>query len=139
MISAFISYIQIIYSYMSVFPSICCVTELVLQWSTENDLRLNVDNTKAIVIGPYYHINKLSQHYIEGITLNGSLIKFESSVKSLGGIIDCKLNWKQQVSAICKRGNFLMYRLKFFRKCTTFRLQKHPIVSLLFPCWTTVH
>ena len=67
------------------------------------------------------------------LTFNGSLIKFESSVKSLGVIIDSKMDWKQQVATICKRSNPLMYRLNFFRKFTTFRLRKHLIESLLFP------
>ena len=106
--------------------------ELALQWSTKNNLRLNVAKTETIIIGSYYYINKLSQHEIEEITLI-SIIKFESSVKSLGVIIDCKLDWKQQVSAICKRSNSLMYRLNFFRKSTAFKLQKHLIESLLFP------
>ena len=60
-------------------------------------------------------------------------IKFESSVKSLGVIIDSKLEWKQQVAAIFERSNSLMYRSNFFRKSTTFRLRKHLIKSLLFP------
>ena len=78
-------------------------------------------------------MKKLSLHKIEGITLNGSLIKFESSVKSLGVIIDCKLDWKQQMPVISKRSISLMYRLDFFRKFTTLRLRKHLIKSLLFP------
>ena len=107
--------------------------ELVLRWASENDLLLNVAKTKAIVIGSYYYINELSKHEIKGVTFNGSLIKFESSVKSLGVIIDSKLDWKLQVAAICKRSNSLMYRLNFFRKSTTLRLRKHLIESLLFP------
>ena len=89
--------------------------------------------TKAITIGSYYYINKLSLHELQGVTLNGSLIKFESSIMSLGVIIDCKLDWKQQVSAICKRSNSLMYRLNFLKKSSTLRLRKHLIKSLLFP------
>ena len=79
--------------------------ELVLRWASENDLLLNVAKTKAIVIGSYYYINELSEYEIKGVTFNGSLMKFESSVKSLGVIIDSKLDWKQQVAAICKRSN----------------------------------
>ena len=104
--------------------------ELVLQRSSENYL---VAKTKAIVIGSYYYINELSKHEIKSFTLIGSLIKFESSVKSLGAIIDCKLDWTQQEVTICKRYNSLMYSLNFFRKSTTFRLRKHLIELLLFP------
>ena len=96
--------------------------KLVLQWSCENGLLLNVANTKAIVIDSYYYINELSKHEIKGVTFNGSLTKLESSVKSLGVIINCKLDWKQRVAAICKRSDSLMYHLNFFRKSTTFRL-----------------
>ena len=65
--------------------------EVVLQWSRKNDLLLNVAKTKAIVIASYYYINDLSQNVIKGVTFNGSLIKLESSLKSLGVSLDCKL------------------------------------------------
>ena len=81
--------------------------------------------------------SELSNHEIKVVTFNSSLIKFESSVMSVGVIIDCKLDWKQQVAAICQWSNSLMYHLKFFRKSsrksTTLRLRKHLIESLLFP------
>ena len=79
--------------------------EIVLQWSTENDLQLNVDKTNGILICSYYYINKLPPYEIEGILM-----------KSLCVIIDCKLDWKQQVSAICKRS--------IFRKPTTHLFQE---------------
>ena len=63
-------------------------------WATRNRLRLNIVKTKAIVIGSYYYINQLPSMQEKGVTLNQTLIKFETSVRSVGVILDYKLNWK---------------------------------------------
>ena len=106
--------------------------DLVIQWADRNQLLLKVAKTKSIVIGSYY-TNKLLANPIKGVILNGNLIKYEESVMTLGVVLDDKLNWKEHVTAISKKANSLRYRLNFFRKLTTFDLQKHLIESLLFP------
>ena len=106
---------------------------LICNWATENRLTLNLSKTKAIIIGSYYYINLLATSPIKGLLLENTFIKFESSLRNLGVIFDSKLNWKEQVSSICNKAYSLLYRLKFFRKSTTFRLCKHLIESLLFP------
>ena len=39
----------------------------ILHWVTLNNLKRNFDKTKAIVIGPYFYINKLSNMETNGI------------------------------------------------------------------------
>lgn len=107
--------------------------EQILEWATQNKLLLNVGKTKAIIVGSYYYIDRLSRSEIEGVTVNGTLIKFESSVRNLGVVLDCRLNWKEHVSTICRKSYSLLYRLNFFRKATNEKLRKHLIESLLFP------
>ena len=69
----------------------------------------------------------------KGVTLIQTLIKFETSGRSLGVILDCKLNWKEQVSSICRNAYSLLYRLNFFKKSTNFNLRKHLVQTLLCP------
>ena len=107
--------------------------EHVLHWATVNSLKLNVNKTKAMIIGSYFYINKLSDMATSGIVLNHTLIKFESCVRNLGVWFDHKLNWKAHVTSVCKKANSLLYRLNYFRKSTNFKLRKHLIETLLFP------
>ena len=102
-------------------------------WATRNRLRLNIVKTKAIVIGSYYYINQLPSMQTEGFTINQTLIKFETSVRNLGVILDSKLNWKEQVSSNCRKAYYLLYRLYFLRKSTTLNSRKHLFQTLLFP------
>ena len=107
--------------------------DLVIQWADPNQLLLNVAKTKSIVIGSYYYIDRLLANLIKGVILNGTLIKFEKSVKTLGVVPDDELNWMEHFTAISKKSNSLMYQLNFFRKSTSFGLRKHLIVLLIFP------
>ena len=52
-----------------------------------------------------YYIITLLLNPIKGVILNGTLIKFEKSVKTLGIVLDDKLNWKEHVTAISKMSN----------------------------------
>ena len=76
-----------------------------------NQLLLNVAKTKSIVIGSYYYINRLLVNPIKGVILNGTLIKFEKSVKTLGVVLDDKLNLKEHVTIISKKSNSLLTEL----------------------------
>ena len=107
--------------------------EMVNEWAVQNQLKLNISKTKAIIFGSYYYVNQLSTMETEGVVLGETLIKFEPSVRSLGVILDSKLNWKEQVASICRKSYSLLYRLNFFRKSTNFNLRKHLIQALLFP------
>lgn len=107
--------------------------EYILSWATQNHLRLNVDKTKAILIGSYFYINEFSKMGITGIRLSHSTIKLETTVRSLGVWLDSKLDWKEHITHVCKKANTLLYRLNYFRKSTNFMLRKHLVETLLFP------
>ena len=61
------------------------------------------------------------------------MIPFQKVVKTLGVVFDHKLDWKEQVTSICKKANSLLYRLNFFRRSTIQQLWNHLIEALLFP------
>jgi len=103
------------------------------QWAVENGLRLNLSKTQAIIFGTPIYINRLNELGVTSVSFGHTEIEIMSSVRSLGVILDAKMNWKQHILSICKKANSLMYRLHQFRRSTTFQLRKHLIQSLLSP------
>ncbi|XP_008214076.1 uncharacterized protein LOC103317543 [Nasonia vitripennis] len=83
-------------------------------WAEQNNLKLNVLKTKAIVLGSSCYINALPTIAYTFINIGRAQVDFESSVRSLGVVLDSKLT--------C-----------FFRKSTNLRLRKHLVQVLLFP------
>lgn len=107
--------------------------ERIADWATVNKLSLNVNKTQAIVFGTPKFINRFNELDVKSIPIYNSSVPIVPSVRSLGVVLDAKLNWKEHVLYICKKANRLMYRLNHFRRSTTFPLRKHLIQSLLFP------
>ena len=99
----------------------------------QNRLMLNVAKPKAIVIGSYFYINQLSGMETKGVSFGETFVKFKKSVRSLGVVLDHKVNWKEQVSNTYRKAFSLLYRLNFFHKSTTFELRHHLIKALLLP------
>ena len=97
-----------------------------------NNLRLNVGKTEAMVCSSSYYINNVPA-VASDILIGDTRIKFSSSIRNLGLLIDDKLCWKEHVNEACKRANTLMYRLRCLRASTTLDLSKHLIQALLWP------
>ena len=91
-----------------------------------------VGKTKAMVCGSSYYINNLPA-VASDILIGDTRIKFSSSIRNLGLLIDDKLCWKEHVNEICRRANTLMYRLRRLRASTTLNLRKYLIQVLLWP------
>lgn len=64
---------------------------------------------------------------------DGSCISFSSSVKSLGVIIDSRLDWSAHVDTLSIKCNRVLYCLRFFRKYTNESLRKRLAEALVFP------
>lgn len=106
----------------------------VAEWSDANGLRLNMDKIKAMVFGTPVYANRFyDESGITSLIVGTGQVPFVRSARSLGVVLDSKLDWKEHVNSICKRANSLLYRLNFFRRSTDFRLRKHLVMSLLFP------
>ncbi|XP_015119647.1 uncharacterized protein LOC107042907 [Diachasma alloeum] len=105
----------------------------IMDWAACNRLRLNVAKTKAIIFGSQFFINELYSLSNLSINIDGASVSFDSSVRSLGMVLDSKLTWKEHVAGITRRVHSVMYRLRFFRTSTTQGLYKHLIETLVFP------
>ena len=60
------------------------------------------------------------------------MIPFHKVLRTLRVLLNHKADWKEQVTSIGKKANYLLYRLNFFRRSTTQYLRKHLIKALLF-------
>ena len=105
----------------------------IMSWASLYKLRLNVDKTKAMVIGSTYYMNSLPSVVRSFIVIEGTPVVYESALRYLSVVLDSKLNWNEHIAHICRRVRALMYRLYYFRKSTNLRLRKHLIQMLLFP------
>ncbi|XP_015121526.1 uncharacterized protein LOC107044234 [Diachasma alloeum] len=108
----------------------------IMDWASSNQielLQLNLAKTKAIFFGSHFFVNDVYSLPKLSISIDSASIPFESSVRSLGVILDCKHTWKEHVSLISQRVHAVMYRLRFFRTSTTQGLRKHLIETLVFP------
>lgn len=108
------------------------VANCIMDWAVRNHLTLIVAKTKAIILGTKFYVNDIYSLPNLSVNVGGSLVPFESSVRSLDVVFDNKLTWKKHVDGIAKRVHSVMYRLRFFRASTTFALRKHLVESLVF-------
>ena len=72
-------------------------------WLVSNKLTLNVSNTEYMIIGSRYHLSKINEY--PNINIGGQNIKRVESTKSLGVVIDEKLNWEEHIDNISKKAS----------------------------------
>ena len=68
-------------------------------WLCANKLSLNIDKTHFVIFHPYQ--KKLN--YSMKIEIDGKTINAHKSVKYLGILIDCQLNWKEHIQQLSKK------------------------------------
>lgn len=107
--------------------------ESVYGWSVSNSLSLNVGKTKAMIVGGSRFVNGIDVSSLPLITCNGESVPFVDAARSLGVVIDNKLNWKQQINQVIKQVNGILYRLRFFRSATSLELRVKLVKTLVFP------
>ena len=71
------------------------VMEIMLEWFTENNMKVNIDKFQYIIFGKKYENGF--------VTLNGNIIPSQTEVKLLGINIDSKLNFDYHIHEICRK------------------------------------
>jgi hypothetical protein len=69
------------------------------EWLCANKLSLNIEKTSYVI----FHPPQKKLDYTVKISLNELHIKREKTIKYLGIVIDCHLNWKSHISEISKK------------------------------------
>ena len=88
---------------MIVCLSILCVEKCVSDvkaWMTSNKLQMNEDKMDILLVTAKKIVNL--QHLPEFMNINGTCIKFSSSVRNLGVTLDSTLSLHQHVMNVCR-------------------------------------
>ena len=83
-------------------------------WLVSNKLTLNVSKTEYMIIGSRYHLSKIIEY--PNINIGGQNIKIVESNKSLGVVIDEKLNWEEHIDNISKKASKDIGAIKLIKR-----------------------
>jgi hypothetical protein len=72
---------------------------LVGKWLCANKLSINIEKSNFVL----FHSPQKKVNYSMNLKIHNNKMKEKKSVKYLGVIIDCNLNWKDHVFELCKK------------------------------------
>ena len=104
--------------------------ESVIEWTLRNNLRLNVDKTKAIVFGSRHSLSKLKN--LKPFIMNGKNVKYVQHHPYLGVVLDGMMSLVPQMKAVKKRLNNKVFMLKEIRKYLSFEAAVIVYICRLF-------
>jgi hypothetical protein len=104
----------------------------VSDWSNLNNLQINPVKSQAIILSSKKHIGEPSNHLV----INNHRINFYPKVKSLGLIIDNKLNWSAHVNNLCGKIYGILSKLWYTSKFLTSNIKRHIIRTVVGPLLT---
>ena len=84
--------------------------DFLIKWCNDNNLMLNVNKTKEMVID--FRLNKTA---IQPITINGNVVEIVTSFRFLGTVICNNLSWNDQCIEILKKARQRLYFLRTLR------------------------
>ena len=96
-------------------------------WLRANKLSLNIAKTHFVIF--HTHQKKLNNSL--NIEIDGKPINQQKSVKYFGTLIDCHLNWKEQIQQISKkisRGIRILCKIRHFADTKTLVQLYHAII-----------
>ena len=100
--------------------SIESCTQRVHNWLLSNGLHLNPSKSEAIAFyNPRSKPLESLAESIASISVAGSLIKLQSSIKNLGVYLDSRMSFDRQVSETCKASYFHIRALRHIRSSLT--------------------
>ena len=105
---------------LSQIASIKSCTLRVHDWLLNNGLHLNPSKSEAITFfNPRSKPLQTLAESVESISVAGSPIKLQTSIKNLGVYLDSRLSFDKQVSETCKASYFHIRALRHIRSSLT--------------------
>ena len=96
-------------------------------------LHLNHKKTKAIFFSTSTFVDRINRLNLEVELGKGIRVPFSEKVKSLGVMLERKLTWDSQITAVEKKTKKLLYSFRFIRHCTTEKLRILLVQALITP------
>lgn len=104
-----------------------------LQWSREHGLKLNPDKTQPILIAHARILTSIDINIAPKIIVNDIPLAYQRTVKSLGLIINNKLEWSEAVTNTCNKVFAAMHALKKMKRFLPFHIKLLLVKTLVFP------
>ncbi|CAG5093309.1 Protein of unknown function, partial [Cotesia congregata] len=104
-----------------------------LNWTAERGLKLNLNETVAMIIGSNGRLRKLDVNSIPPIVVDGIALPYVNSTKCLGLHISNNLSWKLHVSYTIKKINSAIHSLKVRKNIFTQEIRKLLISATVLP------
>lgn len=101
----------------------------ILNWCERNGLVLNSSKTQAII----FRNKRTTITCPFKIKIGNDAIEFSDTVKNLGLIMDCRLNWNDQVNAVCNKVYKALHSLVVVRSSTPQHTRLLLARSLIIP------
>ena len=105
----------------------------IVHWAESCGLKLNSNKTQAILFGTTKYVNAIDLETLPVLEINGSTIRFSTSIKYLGITVTNTLAWDLHVSNVVKNVRTKLYQLKLSKHLLPTQLKIKLIISLIFP------
>ena len=107
-------------------------TESIFVWLTANGLALNPSKSESIIFfNPHSKPQRDLANSLSCMTVAGTRVTVSASIKNLGVILDNRLSFDNQVSAVCKSCFFHLRALRKIRASITLDIAKTVACSIV--------
>ncbi|CAG5073437.1 Similar to RTase: Probable RNA-directed DNA polymerase from transposon BS (Drosophila melanogaster) [Cotesia congregata] len=111
--------------------------DLIVEWCTNNLLKLNAAKTKSIIFNSPWHVKDQACVSARKIVTGDVVTNYSVSVKYLGIILDHTLSWHDQVIAMCNRSIILLQDFNLLTSVRVRSVRQTDVLCLPFARTTT--
>ena len=108
----------------------------IVDWTTDNHLKLNPNKIKAINFGTAFQLSNLDKLYnsdIPSITVFSVTVTYSTSVTNLEVILTLTLNWSLHIVKLSKSVHYTLHRLRLKSRLLSYEPRKLLVTSLIVP------
>ena len=104
----------------------------IARYATDNDLKLNLAKSKAIILGSRAFVIWIDFSILPCISIGATALPFVSEVRNLGVVMPSNLSRRSYVLSISKRVHLSLHHLKYHRNVLSHELRSTLVTSLIF-------
>jgi hypothetical protein len=103
------------------------------KYARNHNLYLNVEKTKAMILGSRKYLNQLSQYNMPLIHIEGKPLEYCCSARNLGVEMDDTLSWGSHVEQICKKVLSILAQLRRNALFMPVEIKSRIVSSIVMP------